>query len=53
MTTKDLTSKGLATHYPTDKPLCGENRRHGLALVFLANGAGVLLALAVAAILRF
>lgn len=53
MTSKDMITKGLATQTSTGKPLCAENRRHGLALVFLANGAGVLLALAVAAIMRF
>ncbi|MGL4284908.1 MAG: hypothetical protein ACRCVA_01110 [Phreatobacter sp.] len=53
MTTKDLSTKDLITPYPAGKPLCAETRRHGLALVLLANGAGMLIALAIAAIMRF
>lgn len=53
MTRKDRIAKALATQAPADRSRYAEARRRGLALIFLANGAGVLLALAVAAILRF
>ena len=47
MTTHDLKSQAS-----TDKPLCADMRRHGLALVIAANGAGMVIVLAITALLR-